>query len=298
MPGRPARTIVAGAPAGSGARTSESRASPSSRTAGRPARSARASSATLARAWSTRSPPSAPTMTSPARRAPGRRRPRARCRSRPCPAGDRSIGTPAAASAAMPSSPSESPSPTHRSSVTPSASGVACPAVGRDDEVDAVVPARPGRVESGSGRDVAVGQDQGDHRAMLRAGPDARLRRVSDAPVHPSVQRVLDAAARKGVTLEVVTFDESTHTAVEAAAAVGAELGQIVKSLLFVIPGDGRAGARPVPRRRSQPGRPRPARGGHQRPGHPSRDGARGPRPDRVRHRRGPADRPARAGRG
>jgi prolyl-tRNA editing enzyme YbaK/EbsC (Cys-tRNA(Pro) deacylase) len=63
---------------------------------------------------------------------------------------------------------------------------------------------------------------------------------VSDAPVHPSVQRVLDAAARKGVTIEVVTFDESTHTAVEAAAAVGAELGQIVKSLLFVIEGDGR----------------------------------------------------------
>jgi prolyl-tRNA editing enzyme YbaK/EbsC (Cys-tRNA(Pro) deacylase) len=47
---------------------------------------------------------------------------------------------------------------------------------------------------------------------------------------------VLDAAARKGVTIEVVTFDESTHTAVEAAAAVGAELGQIVKSLVFEVP--------------------------------------------------------------
>ena len=55
---------------------------------------------------------------------------------------------------------------------------------------------------------------------------------------HPSVTRVLDAAARKGVTLEVVHFDESTHTAVEAAAAVGAELGQIVKSLVFVAPHD------------------------------------------------------------
>jgi prolyl-tRNA editing enzyme YbaK/EbsC (Cys-tRNA(Pro) deacylase) len=59
---------------------------------------------------------------------------------------------------------------------------------------------------------------------------------VPDDPVHPSVQRVLDAAARKGVTLEVTTFAESTHTAAEAAAAVGAELGQIVKSLVFVIP--------------------------------------------------------------
>lgn len=51
---------------------------------------------------------------------------------------------------------------------------------------------------------------------------------------HPAVRRVLDAALRKGVTLEVRTFDESTHTAQEAAAAVGAELGQIVKSLVFV----------------------------------------------------------------
>ena len=38
------------------------------------------------------------------------------------------------------------------------------------------------------------------------------------------------------MTLEVTTFDESTHTAAEAAAALGAELGQIVKSLVFVIP--------------------------------------------------------------
>ncbi|MFL5673631.1 MAG: YbaK/EbsC family protein, partial [Chloroflexota bacterium] len=64
------------------------------------------------------------------------------------------------------------------------------------------------------------------------------------AGVHPSVQRVVDAAAARGVTLDVVTFDESTHTAVEAAAAVGAELGQIVKSLVFVVPRDG--GPEPV----------------------------------------------------
>ena len=30
--------------------------------------------------------------------------------------------------------------------------------------------------------------------------------------VHPAVQRVLDVAARKGVTLEVMTFPDSTHT--------------------------------------------------------------------------------------
>ncbi len=47
---------------------------------------------------------------------------------------------------------------------------------------------------------------------------------------------MLDAAARKGVALEIHVFDESTHTAEQAAAAVGAELGQIVKSLVFVAP--------------------------------------------------------------
>jgi prolyl-tRNA editing enzyme YbaK/EbsC (Cys-tRNA(Pro) deacylase) len=49
-----------------------------------------------------------------------------------------------------------------------------------------------------------------------------------------ATQRVIDAAARKGVQLEVVLFDESTHTAEDAARAVGADLGQIVKSLVFV----------------------------------------------------------------
>jgi prolyl-tRNA editing enzyme YbaK/EbsC (Cys-tRNA(Pro) deacylase) len=61
---------------------------------------------------------------------------------------------------------------------------------------------------------------------------------VPTEPDHPSIQRVLDAAARKGVTIEVRRFDESTHTAAEAAEAVGAELGQIVKSLVFVVPSE------------------------------------------------------------
>jgi prolyl-tRNA editing enzyme YbaK/EbsC (Cys-tRNA(Pro) deacylase) len=61
---------------------------------------------------------------------------------------------------------------------------------------------------------------------------------VPDPLDHPAVRRTVDAAARKGVTLEVTVFDESTHTAAEAAAAVGADLGQIVKSLVFVAPSD------------------------------------------------------------
>jgi Cys-tRNA(Pro) deacylase len=55
---------------------------------------------------------------------------------------------------------------------------------------------------------------------------------------HPAIQRVRDAAERKGVTLEIHQFDESTHTAEDAARTVGADLGQIVKSLVFVAPGE------------------------------------------------------------
>jgi prolyl-tRNA editing enzyme YbaK/EbsC (Cys-tRNA(Pro) deacylase) len=67
---------------------------------------------------------------------------------------------------------------------------------------------------------------------------------VPETVPHAGIQRVLDAAARKGVTLDIHVFDESTHTAAEAAAAVGAEIGQIVKSLVFVAPGE-RGGLEP-----------------------------------------------------
>jgi prolyl-tRNA editing enzyme YbaK/EbsC (Cys-tRNA(Pro) deacylase) len=63
---------------------------------------------------------------------------------------------------------------------------------------------------------------------------------VPETSLPTPTQRVIEAASRKGVTLEVKVFRESTHTAEEAAAAVGAELGQIVKSLVFAAPaGDG-----------------------------------------------------------
>jgi prolyl-tRNA editing enzyme YbaK/EbsC (Cys-tRNA(Pro) deacylase) len=53
-------------------------------------------------------------------------------------------------------------------------------------------------------------------------------------PLHPAHRRVLEAAERKGIALEIVTFERKTATAEEAAAAVGADLGQIVKSLIWV----------------------------------------------------------------
>ena len=55
---------------------------------------------------------------------------------------------------------------------------------------------------------------------------------------HPANERVRAAAEQRGVSIEIVSFDESTHTAQEAAAAIGVELGQIVKSLVFLAPVD------------------------------------------------------------
>lgn len=68
---------------------------------------------------------------------------------------------------------------------------------------------------------------------------------MPDPSESSAIQRVREAAARKGVTLDVTVFDASTHTAEEAAGAVGAELGQIVKSLVFVA-SDGDAGLEPI----------------------------------------------------
>jgi prolyl-tRNA editing enzyme YbaK/EbsC (Cys-tRNA(Pro) deacylase) len=61
---------------------------------------------------------------------------------------------------------------------------------------------------------------------------------VPETPESSAIQRVVDAAARKGVDLDVRVFTESTHTAEDAAAAVGADLGQIVKSLVFLASGN------------------------------------------------------------
>lgn len=58
--------------------------------------------------------------------------------------------------------------------------------------------------------------------------------------MHPNVARVTDAARAAGVDISVERFPEGTRTAADAARAVGCEVGQIVKSLVFM------ADARPV----------------------------------------------------
>ena len=56
--------------------------------------------------------------------------------------------------------------------------------------------------------------------------------------IHANVQRVIDAAAGLGLDVEPRTFPEGTRTAQEAADAIGVELGQIVKSLVFGVDGE------------------------------------------------------------
>ena len=54
------------------------------------------------------------------------------------------------------------------------------------------------------------------------------------AAIHPTAARFRQSMHSRGLEIEVVTLPDSTRTAPEAAAAVGVEVGQIVKSLVFV----------------------------------------------------------------
>ena len=56
--------------------------------------------------------------------------------------------------------------------------------------------------------------------------------------VHPNVRRVRDAAAAAGLQIDPVRFPDGTKTAADAAAAIGVEVGQIVKSLIFAVDGE------------------------------------------------------------
>jgi prolyl-tRNA editing enzyme YbaK/EbsC (Cys-tRNA(Pro) deacylase) len=63
-----------------------------------------------------------------------------------------------------------------------------------------------------------------------------------DKPLSASAAKVQSALKALGLQLQVVELPASTRTAVEAAQAVGCEVGQIVKSLVF----KGKRSARPV----------------------------------------------------
>jgi len=61
---------------------------------------------------------------------------------------------------------------------------------------------------------------------------------VTDEPAS-SIERVRQAAAALGFPIQIQTMTESTRTAQDAAQAVGCDVAQIVKSLIFENQGNG-----------------------------------------------------------
>jgi prolyl-tRNA editing enzyme YbaK/EbsC (Cys-tRNA(Pro) deacylase) len=53
--------------------------------------------------------------------------------------------------------------------------------------------------------------------------------------MHPTAAKVRERLRARGLEVEVVVLPESTRTAAEAAEACQCEVGQIVKSLLFIV---------------------------------------------------------------
>ena len=56
--------------------------------------------------------------------------------------------------------------------------------------------------------------------------------------MHRNVRKVVEAGRALGVDVHAREFSEGTRTAADAAQAIGVELGQIVKSLVFGIDGE------------------------------------------------------------
>jgi prolyl-tRNA editing enzyme YbaK/EbsC (Cys-tRNA(Pro) deacylase) len=56
--------------------------------------------------------------------------------------------------------------------------------------------------------------------------------------VHANVERVVQAARERGLEISPRRFPDGTKTAVDAAAAIDVDVGQIVKSLIFAVDGE------------------------------------------------------------
>jgi prolyl-tRNA editing enzyme YbaK/EbsC (Cys-tRNA(Pro) deacylase) len=56
--------------------------------------------------------------------------------------------------------------------------------------------------------------------------------------MHPTALKVQERLHARGLDVDVQVLPDSTRTAAEAAAAIGCEVGQIVKSLVFVADGE------------------------------------------------------------
>lgn len=60
----------------------------------------------------------------------------------------------------------------------------------------------------------------------------------SEPEIHPTALRFQGQLAEAGIEATVRTLSDSTRSAADAAAAIGCELGQIVKSLVFIAGGE------------------------------------------------------------
>lgn len=60
----------------------------------------------------------------------------------------------------------------------------------------------------------------------------------SDTEIHRNVQRVIDAGAALGISVEPRHFPQGAKTAQDAADAISCDVGQIVKSLIFGVDGE------------------------------------------------------------
>lgn len=69
--------------------------------------------------------------------------------------------------------------------------------------------------------------------ASVRAMSDSRSGTTPETTHSTAHPRFAEALTELGLTVEVRSFPEGTRTAAEAAAAVGCDLAQIVKSLIF-----------------------------------------------------------------
>lgn len=65
-----------------------------------------------------------------------------------------------------------------------------------------------------------------------------RYRRWTVSEVHRNVVKVVEAGRALGIVVEPRRFPEGAKTAADAAAAIGCDVGQIVKSLIFGVDGE------------------------------------------------------------
>ena len=59
---------------------------------------------------------------------------------------------------------------------------------------------------------------------------------MEEVLTHPSVIRVRSVLSRLGLTGEIVALSDSARTAIEAAQALGIEVGQVASSIVFHLP--------------------------------------------------------------